>query len=98
MLRWIGTKISATGLSSQLFGGIGFASSIITICQAIGADQDPTMRWAMTVAFFFSLFLMLINVCAYSQGVLRDEVNRCAKAKSKLEKSLLNKRKSSKGN
>lgn len=90
-------KITIGSLFSHLGTAITLATGFIFLYQCFGGDDNSPLIWGLTAMFFTCAFFMLLNVCAYAQSVLHDEVERCARAKSKLESATLKKRKSSKG-
>jgi hypothetical protein len=58
--------------------------------------QSPPQVWAMTTTTVFLIIFLAINYCTYRQQSLRQRLEECAFAKSRLEQTLLKKRLSSK--
>jgi hypothetical protein len=61
-----------------------------------GDSTPPPVLWASTITVSIGLIWLVIMYCTYHQGILRDEITRCAAAKENLEKTLLRNRNSSK--
>jgi hypothetical protein len=93
MIRWIRTSIEKHGLFNYVASAIGLAAALPYLYSL----EESVKIWAYTVTAFATIFFMLLNYCFYSQSVYKDEVKRCAAAKSQLEKAVLKARKSSKG-
>lgn len=91
MLTWLKEGLKKQGL----FGIVAGGCSIAGVLPMIFKFEEHETIWALTFTGFFIAFCVLLNYCFYSQQILKDEVNRCSKAKSELEKSLLKDRRSS---
>lgn len=97
MLKWIKSRAEKNGLFMMFAAIVGTAAGLTYFYEVFSLDKHFPLLWAMTVTFFFGIFVLLLGYCVYAQGIERDEVRRCAEAKSKLEAAVLKRRKSSKG-
>lgn len=57
---------------------------------------SPELAWAFTVCTGALALYVLALMCTFQSSVLKDEVERCAAAKSQLEQQVLKSRRSSK--
>lgn len=79
---------------SWLLAILGLGQGLDWLAQIYSIGPTPKL-WALTVTTFLAVIHLSLFVCMYRQQVLRDEINRCAAAKSKLEAQVLNNRRSS---
>ena len=61
----------------------------------MGADSNPPTLWVLTFLTMAAILALMARYCGYRQRILSDEVERCCKAKSELERQVLKHRKSS---
>lgn len=82
--------------TSWVLGILGLAQGLDWLAQGhyFGLSATPKL-WALTTATFLAIIHLSMFVCMYSQKVLKDEIQRCAAAKSKLENQVLNNRRTS---
>ena len=97
MVAWRETGLAKAGLFTHFASFCSIAGFLVFIYEKLGFKDNDALIWALTFTGFLTVFFMLFNYCVYAQGVLHDEVKRCAAAKSKLEDSLLKKRRSTRG-
>lgn len=82
---------------------LGFLAWICTVAPAlewfwkafVKSENPPPTLWALTVSLSFAILWITVTYCTYRQGILRDEITRCAEAKSALEREVLSKRQTS---
>ena len=51
-------------------------------------DSPPPLLWALAMTTTLSMLWIAVTYCTYRQGILRDEIQRCARAKKMLERQL----------
>lgn len=95
MINWRETKLAQAGLFSCFASFCGIAGFLIVVGDKWLIKDYDALVWSLTFTGFLAVFFMLFNYCVYAQGVLHDEVKRCAEAKARLEGSLLKRRRSS---
>jgi hypothetical protein len=61
----------------------------------VNGYANNALIWALTVTLSIWSLFGILNFCLYSQGVMQDEIERMGQAKVKLEKALLNNRRTS---
>ena len=57
--------------------------------------QSPSKVWAYSLTTVFMIIFLALNYCAYRQQIIQERIEACAKAKKRLEETLLRKRLSS---
>ncbi len=58
--------------------------------------QSPPKIWALSVTTIFLIMYMAFGYCTFRQQTLLQRIEECAKAKARLERAVLRKRRSSK--
>ena len=62
----------------------------------VDGNANDALIWDLTVTVSIWSLFGILGYCIYAQNIMQDEINRMSVAKVKLEKTLLNNRRTSK--